>query len=52
MMVDDHKEDVDMFEKASNKGTDADVKAFAAKTLPVLRTHLDSAQAVNDGLKK
>ena len=52
MMVDDHKEDVSLFESTSNKGNDADLKAFAAKTLPILRTHLDSAQAVNDGVKK
>ena len=51
MMVDDHQGDVDKFEKASNNAKDAAVKAFAAKTLPVLRMHLDSAKAVNDGLK-
>lgn len=52
MMVDDHKKDISEFEDAANKGNDADIKAFAAKTLPVLRTHLDSAQAVHDGIKK
>lgn len=52
MMVDDHKKDVDKFDDASKDAKDADVKAFAAKTLPVLRAHLDSAKAVHDGLKK
>ena len=52
MMVDDHKKDVDKFEDASKNAKDADVKAFAAKTLPVLRTHLDSARSVHDGIKK
>ena len=51
MMVDDHQEDIDEFEKFSNNSKDADLKAFAAKTLPVLRTHLDSAKAINDALK-
>jgi putative membrane protein len=51
MMVDDHQEDIDEFEKCSNNSKDADLKAFAAKTLPVLRTHLDSAKAINDALK-
>jgi putative membrane protein len=51
MMVDDHQEDINEFEKCSNNGKDADLKAFAAKTLPVLRTHLDSAKAINDALK-
>jgi putative membrane protein len=47
MMVDDHKEDIDAFEKCSKSDKeDADVKAFASKTLPVLHKHLDSAQAI------
>lgn len=52
MMVDDHKEDVDMFEKAANNLKDADLKAFAARTLPTLRAHLDSAKAIQDAMKK
>jgi putative membrane protein len=52
MMVDDHKDDIDAFEKCANKGTDADVKSWASKTLPVLRTHLDSAKAVQAIVKK
>ncbi len=51
MMVDDHQEDVNDYENASNKGNDAGVKAFASKTLPVLRKHLDAAKSINDGLK-
>jgi len=52
MMTKDHKEDIDEFDKASKSSADADLKAFAAKTLPVLKVHLDSAQAVNNSLKK
>jgi putative membrane protein len=51
MMKDDHKDDISKFEKASNNATDADVKAFAAKTLPVLRTHRDSVEAISNGMK-
>lgn len=51
MMVDDHKKDISAFEDAANNAKDADIKAFAAKTLPTLRTHLDSAQAIKDALK-
>ena len=51
MMVDDHKEDISEFEKCSNNAADADLKAFASKTLPVLRMHLDSAKVINDALK-
>lgn len=52
MMVQDHNEDVSNFQKASTNGQDADVKAFASKTLPVLRGHLDSAKAINMAVKK
>lgn len=49
MMVNDHKKDVSEFEKASKNAKDADIKNFATQTLPVLRMHLDSAQAINKG---
>jgi putative membrane protein len=51
MMVKDHKEDIDLFEKAARHSTDADVKAFAAKTLPTLKMHLDSAKTIEGALK-
>jgi putative membrane protein len=47
MMLSDHKKDVSEFEKNSNSANDAELKAWATKTLPVLRTHLDSAQAIS-----
>jgi putative membrane protein len=47
MMLKDHKEDVAKFEKMSTTATNPDLKNWAAKTLPVLKTHLDSAQAVS-----
>ncbi|HEY3276183.1 MAG TPA: DUF4142 domain-containing protein [Syntrophorhabdaceae bacterium] len=40
MMVKEHKAAVSLFEKESKKGKDADMKAFAAKTLPTLKEHL------------
>jgi len=46
MMLDDHKKDVKAFEKAASNCKDADLKSFASKTLPVLRTHLDSTKAI------
>jgi putative membrane protein len=44
-MIDDHKADVDTFKKQSDKADNADVKSFAAKTLPTLQEHLDLAQS-------
>jgi putative membrane protein len=51
MMVDDHEEDVKKFEKAASDATDPAIKDFAARTLPTLRAHLDSAKAINKALK-
>lgn len=42
-----HEDAVKLFEEASNKAKDSDVKAFATKTLPVLREHLEMARAMN-----
>ncbi len=50
-MVADHKEDVDLFEKEAKDGKDADIKAYAAKTLPVLKSHLDHINALHDSMK-
>jgi len=51
-MVDDHQHDVDMFKDAANNSKDADVKAWAAKTLPTLQMHLDSAKAINNNRRQ
>ncbi|HKP45387.1 MAG TPA: DUF4142 domain-containing protein [Pyrinomonadaceae bacterium] len=45
LMVSDHEKDVGEFETEASSGADADFKAFAAKTLPTLRTHLKLAQS-------
>jgi putative membrane protein len=42
--VKDHEKDVKKFQKAAQSAKDPDVKAFAAKTLPVLQEHLAMAQ--------
>lgn len=48
LMLKDHDKAVDMFEKQSEKGGDADLKAFAAKALPTLQEHLQMARALPD----
>lgn len=50
MMVDDHEKDIKEFKNAAEKCNDADVKAWAEKTLPVLQKHLDSAKAIKKAL--
>jgi putative membrane protein len=47
LMLSDHTKDVSEFEKQSTKGTDADLKAFASKTLPTLQEHLQLAKTLS-----
>ena len=51
MMLKDHEHDVSDFEKQSSNGADADVKAFASKTLPTLQEHLQMARALPGNAK-
>src|SRR5665213_182262 len=51
-MIDDHQHDIKAFEGASKTLKDPDLKAFAIKTLPVLKAHLDAINAVHDSMKK
>jgi putative membrane protein len=44
MQVDAHKDAVDLFERYSKGGDNADLKDWAGKTLPALRHHLEMAQ--------
>ena len=47
-----HKEAVKLFEDASQKASDPEIKAFAAKTLPALQHHLEMANTLHTGLSK
>lgn len=50
-MVDDHEKDVDRFKRYAENGNDPELKAFAAKTLPILLMHQDSAKKIRDAIK-
>lgn len=43
-MVTDHKQTIALLEKASKSAKDPDLKAFATKTLPTVRSHLTMLQ--------
>jgi putative membrane protein len=43
-MVEDHEKDVAAFDKASTSASDADLKAWAGRTLPTLKEHLELAK--------
>lgn len=50
-MVSDHEKDVAEFQKQANSASDPDVKAWAAKTLPTLKKHLDAIKAIQAKMK-
>lgn len=45
-MVKDHEADIKEFQKQADNAKDSDVRAFASKTLPTLREHLQLAQKI------
>lgn len=51
LMVDDHKEDIEEFQKAADDAKEPEIKALAAKTLPVLKEHLQKIQAIQSSMK-
>ncbi|HET8828789.1 MAG TPA: DUF4142 domain-containing protein, partial [Pelobium sp.] len=52
MMVSDHKEDIDEFQDvAENNDADADIKTFANKILPTLKSHLQTIEQIKDSMK-
>ncbi len=44
LMTKDHHEDVELFEEATREAKDAEIKAFAAQNLPILKTHMQMAE--------
>jgi putative membrane protein len=51
LMVKDHKDDIDKFEKEAEKGNDAEIKSWASGKLATLRHHLTEAERIQDELK-
>ncbi len=45
-MVKDHEEDIAKFQKEASSGKDADARAFAAATLPTLKSHLAAIRGI------
>jgi putative membrane protein len=45
-MVADHKADISEFKREADRGSDADLKAFASKNLPTLEHHLEMAESI------
>jgi putative membrane protein len=50
-MVDDHKKTLKLMQDEAKDGKDTDLKAFAAKTAPVVQSHLDMITKIQDSMK-
>ena len=50
-MVDGHKSTLKLMQDESKDGKDADIKAFASKTTPVVQAHLDMINKIHDSMK-
>jgi len=50
-MVDGHKKTLALMQSEAANGKDAELKAFAAKTVPVVQHHLDEITKIQAGMK-
>ena len=49
-LIAEHQKTITLYETEANSGSDAKLKAFAAKTLPTIREHLKAAQDLRSKL--
>lgn len=45
-MIEDHRTAINIYQRLSREARDADVRSFAAQTLPILEMHLEEAQSI------
>lgn len=50
-MVDGHKKTLKLMQDEAKDGKDADIKAFASNTTPIVQTHLDMINKIHDSMK-
>ena len=51
LVVQDHQEEISVFEKEAKSGDDADFRSWAAKSLPTIKQHLAMAKGALDKVK-
>ena len=51
-MIDDHEEGIADVERKAENASDPDVKAWASKTLPKMRQHLERAKSIKETLDR
>jgi len=50
-MINGHKKALKLFQDEAKNGTDADLKAFASRTVTVVQAHLEAIEEIQAGLK-
>jgi len=50
-MIDGHKKTLDLMNNEAKNGSDTTLKAFAAKTAPIVQSHLDAINKIHDKMK-
>ncbi|MDF2435893.1 MAG: outer membrane protein-like protein [Bacteroidota bacterium] len=51
LMVKDHKDAIDMFQKQADKGHDGELKGWAASKIPTLKHHLSMSETTHELVK-
>ncbi len=51
VMISEHKKALTLMQNEAQNGKDADLKAFAAKTAPIVQMHLDAVTKIQAGIK-
>jgi putative membrane protein len=49
--IEDHQSDIALFERASRELRDPELRTWASRTLPALRSHLDAAQSLGSAMR-
>ena len=50
-MIDGHKKTLDLMNNEAKNGSDSTLKAFAAKTAPIVQSHLDAINKIHNSMK-
>jgi putative membrane protein len=50
-MIDGHKKTLALMQSEASNGKDTELKAFAAKTAPVVQMHLTEIMKIHDSMK-
>jgi len=49
--IEDHQADIALFERASREARDPELRAWAGKKLPTLRSHLEAARSLSSAMR-